>query len=92
MYMRQNIVSHFMSLCRFGRKICLSLGAKTGRSDTFYPKRQHYVALDYDRNNTILFVWISAIVAIAKMLLWPLFVPNEMRRYGHLWNKHHYFS
>ena len=58
MYMRQNIVSHFMSLCRFSRKMGVSLGAKSGRSDTFYPKRQHYVALDFDRNNTIMAFWI----------------------------------
>ena len=92
MYMRQNIVSHFMSLCRFGRKIGLKLGAKTGRSDTFYPKRQHLVALDYDRNATAMSFWISATGAIAKLSLWPLFARNEMRRSGHLWNRNQYIS
>ena len=99
MYMRQNIVSHFMSLCRFRRKIGLKLGAKTGRSDTFYPKRQHLVALDYDRNATAVSFWIilwrfgwNKHVAIAKLSLRPSFAPNEMRRSGHLWNRNQYIS
>ena len=37
-------------------------------------------------------VWIFAAGAIAKMSLWPLFAPNEIRRYGHLWNRNQYFS
>ena len=76
MYMRQNIVSHFMSLCSFGRKTCISFGAKTDGSDTLCPKRQDYVTLDYDRNETIMSHWISAIVAITKMSLRSVFAPN----------------
>ena len=53
MYMRQNIVSHFMSLCRFRRKMGLSLGAKSGRSDIFYPKRQYNVVLDLVYTNKL---------------------------------------
>ena len=81
-----------MSLCRFRRKICISLGAKTNCSDTFCLKGHHYVTLAYNRNDTTMSFSISATVAVAKVSLWPLFVPNEMRHYGHLWNKHQYFS
>ena len=77
MYMRQNIVSHFMSLCRFGRKMGLQLCAKSGRSDIFYQKRLHQVTLDHDRNATAMSFWISAAGAIVKMSLWPPFAPSE---------------
>ena len=82
MYMRQNIVSHFMSLCRFGHKIGLKLGAKTGRSDTFYPK-QHYVTLDYDRNATAMSFWISITGAIAKIVSMAAFCT---KRYEAFWS------
>ena len=72
--------------------MCISLGAKTDRNDTLCPYRQHYVALAYDRNDTIMSFWISANVAIVKLSLRPLFAPKEMRPYGHLWDKHQYFS
>ena len=72
MYMRHNIVSHFMSLCRFSRKMGLSLGAKSGRSDIIYPKRLHQVALDHDRSATAYVVLDMLLLALLRLLLLPL--------------------